>query len=311
MNEKDLVKKWSKLGIFDETSTETSNMTIPIESQSKQLLTDKIDVFGSTGFIGSKFCELYPDESVKVPRECNVPTSKQILYLISTTDNYNVFSDLHVDINTNLNKLMDVLENCKGKDVTINFVSSWFVYGDTPLPAREDSKCNPTGFYSITKKCAEDLLISYCKTFGLKYRILRLGNVFGPTDKGVSAKKNALQHLINEIKAERDVNLYFNGYFYRDYIYVDDVCRAIKLCIDKSECDTIINVSNGKAVEFRALIDNVIRLTKSKSKINAVEQPPFHKLVQTKNMILNTNKLKSLGYKPSIDIESDIKLLVT
>jgi nucleoside-diphosphate-sugar epimerase len=135
--------------------------------------------------------------------------------------------------------------------------------------------------------------------------------VFGPTDKGVSAKKNALQHLINEIKAERDVNLYFNGYFYRDYIYVDDVCRAIKLCIDKSECDTIINVSNGKAVEFRALIDNVIRLTKSKSKINAVEQPPFHKLVQTKNMILNTNKLKSLGYKPSIDIESDIKLLVT
>ena len=120
-----------------------------------------IDLFGGTGFVGSNFYNLYKDEVYVHPRNHNVPYYKNILYMISTTDNYNVLEDPYKDINTNLIKLMDVLDNCKNKDVIFNFVSSWFVYGDTDLPAKETSYCNPKGFYSITKKCAEDLLISY------------------------------------------------------------------------------------------------------------------------------------------------------
>jgi len=190
----------------------------------------EISVFGANGFIGSKFCEMYNDQIYIEPRESNVPKYDDVLYLISTTDNYNVFGDVHLDINTNLNKLMDVLPNVKG---TFTFTSSWFVYGQQHLPVKEDTHCNPTGFYSITKKAAEDLLVSYCKTFNIKYRVLRLGNVYGKNDKGVSKKKNALQFLIEEIKNNRDVNLYFGGDFLRDYIYIDDVCRAIKLCMEK------------------------------------------------------------------------------
>lgn len=276
---------------------------------------NKIDVFGSTGFIGSQFCEMYSDEVIRVSRECNIPDNKDVLYLISTTDNYNVYTDLHLDINTNLNKLMDVLENCKDKDLTFNFVSSWFVYGTYPydslfLPVSEIAHCYPSGFYSITKKCAEDLLISFCETFKLKYRILRLGNVYGKGDRGVSKKKNALQYLIEEIKQNKDINLYFGGDFWRDYIHVDDVCRAIKLCMDKAPVNEIINVSDGIGYKFKYLIEFVIKETKSTSKIGYMDQPEFHKLVQVKNMILNTQKLKNLGYKPEISIEEGLRSLL-
>ena len=273
-------------------------------------MNQNIDLFGGTGFVGSNFYNLYKDEVYIHPRNHNVPYYKNILYMISTTDNYNVLEDPYKDINTNLIKLMDVLDNCKNKDIIFNFVSSWFVYGDTDLPAKETSYCNPKGFYSITKKCAEDLLISYCKTFNIKYRILRLANVYGNNDSGASKKKNALTYLINRIKNNEEINLYFNGNFIRDYIHVEDACKAIKLCLNKSQVNDIYNIGNGEPIVFKDIIDYVVKCTNSKSNIIAIDQPEFHKIVQVKDMYLDTTKINNLGFKKSIDIYQGISKLL-
>jgi nucleoside-diphosphate-sugar epimerase len=147
-----------------------------------------------------------------VPRELRAPQSKELLYFISTTDNYNVFDDMTRDVDTNLRVLMEVLQEIRDRpdrtDCTINFISSWFVYGDGPLPAREDQFCCPKGFYSITKLAAEQLIQSFCATFGVRYRILRLANVYGPSDLAVSAKRNALQFLVEKLRRNEDIELY-------------------------------------------------------------------------------------------------------
>jgi len=273
-------------------------------------MSPSVDLFGGTGFVGSNFYNLYKEEVYIHPRDNNVPYYKNILYMISTTDNYNVLEDPYKDINTNLTKLMEVLDNCKNKNIVFNFVSSWFVYGDTDLPAKETSYCNPKGFYSITKKCAEDLLISYCKTFNIKYRILRLANVYGGNDSGISKKKNALTYLINKIKNNEDINLYFNGDFIRDYIHADDACRAIKLCLEKSEVNDIYNIGNGEPIVFKDIIDYAVKQTKSKSNITPIDQPEFHKIVQVKDMYLDNTKIKNLGFEKSIDIYQGISKLL-
>ena len=270
----------------------------------------KIDLFGGTGFIGSNFYNLYRSETYIHPREHNVPLYKDVLYMISTTDNYNVLENPYKDIDVNLKKLINVLENCKDKNITFNFISSWFVYGDAGLPAKEEYCRNPKGFYSITKKCAEDLLISYCKTFNINYRILRLANVYGNKDTGVSKKKNALTYLINEIKNNQNINLYFNGEFIRDYIHVEDACKAIKLCIDKGNLNEIYNIGNGEPLIFKNIIDYAINKTNSKSIVTAVDQPEFHKIVQVKDMYLDNTKIKKLGFKKEIDIYQGIDRLI-
>ena len=149
-----------------------------------------ISLYGGTGFIGSTYLSLYPDQVVVIPRDQRIPDTNEALYFISTTDNYNIFSDPLLDVETNLKVLIETLEECKDiENIVFNFISSWFVYGQTrELPVNEETYCNPTGFYSITKRAAEQLLISYCQTFGLKYRILRLCNVFGPGDNRASKK---------------------------------------------------------------------------------------------------------------------------
>ena len=223
-----------------------------------------------------------------------------ILYLISTIDNYNVFVNPHLDINTNLTTLVKVLENWKNNypHGTFNFISSWFVYGDTSLPASEESECHPKGFYSITKRAAEQLLISYCETFNLKYRIIRLANVLGKTDTKVSAKKNALQFLINRMKIHEPIDLYEGGMFYRDYIHVDDVCQAIDLIIRTGQINTIYNVGLGEPILFKDIIDYAHQSLGSTSLVNIIEQKDFHKTVQVKSMWLKNDKLKALGFKP-------------
>lgn len=261
-----------------------------------------ISVFGGTGFIGSEFCRRFNDESIIIDRESFTPKSGKVLYMVSTVDNYNVLTDSKIDINTNLIHLMNVLDECKGKDIEFTFISSWFVYGNTNLPASESSICNPKGFYSITKYTAELLIESFCKTFNIRYKIIRLGNVIGNSDGKISKKKNALQYLINELKNNRKINLYHGGNFYRDYIHVDDVVEGIRFLVDLGENGEIYNLSGGKPILFRNIIDYAYTRTGSSGEIGDMEPTDFHKIVQVESMYLNTTKLNNLGFFPSKDI---------
>ena len=268
----------------------------------------KINVLGK-GFVGGRYCELTPNVIVNDRNDYEVKDD-EVLYFISTIDNYNVHTNPYLDIDTNLTTLIKTLESCRDKDVTFNFISSWFVYGDVPLPAKEDSYCDPKGFYSITKRAAEQLLISYCETFNLKYRIIRLANVLGKSDHKVSKKKNALQYMINEIKEDHDVNLYDKGNVFRDYIHVDDVVQAINLIIGSGKTNEIYNVGNGEKIYIGDVLHKVKDKTGSKSNLVNIDTVEFHKKVQTKNMVLNISKLKQLGYTPKYSFDDIIDSLI-
>lgn len=271
---------------------------------------DKISVFGGTGFVGSEFCKQYSNDVIIIDRNSTEPVSNKVLYLISTVDNYNVLTDPFIDINTNLTHLIKVLENCKDKNIEFTFISSWFVYGDTDLPAKETSICKPKGFYSITKYAAEQLIESYCKTFNIKYKIIRLGNVVGKTDDKVSKKKNALQYLLNELKENKDINLYYNGEFFRDFIHVSDVAKGIKFIMDNGHNEETYNLGSGKPVLFKDVIDYAYNKIGSNSIIGTMDATEFHKIVQVKSMYLDTNKINNLGWYPIKNINQMIDELI-
>jgi nucleoside-diphosphate-sugar epimerase len=269
---------------------------------------NKISVYGSTGFIGEAFCNLYPDEVFKIPRDSRPPVTKDILYFISTTTNYNVYEDLNIDINTNLNVLMDVLQYCKDKDIVFNYVSAGFVYGPDIIDAKETDNPDPRGFYSITKRTAEQLLISFCNTFGVKYRIMRLANLYG-TDKTVSPKKNVLGYMVSLMRQNKDITLYDNGEVLRDYMHVDDVCIALKLIMDKGNTNEIYNIASGNPIQFRTIIEKLKEKLNSESKLIGIETPEFYKMVQAKNFSLNVDKLKSLGFDPKYTLDEGLDIL--
>jgi nucleoside-diphosphate-sugar epimerase len=277
-----------------------------------------VNVFGGYGFVGSEYCNVAKGW-IKNYRDNYQVRSADCVYFISTVDNYNVHVDSLLDINTNLVVLVKVLDEYRkyvketGEKGTFNFVSSWFVYGkdsgfgEGSRGIPETDSCDPKGFYSITKRCAEQLLMSYCETFDLNYRILRLANVLGKEDKKVSAKKNALQYLLGELKANRPVDLYDSGYFYRDYIDVRDCARAIDLCVRTGEQNSIYNIGNGTGIIFRDIIRYARDAMDSGSEIRTIEQKEFHKKVQSsRSFFMDNTKLRELGYRPEYSIQQTI-----
>lgn len=266
-------------------------------------------IYGGTGFVGGNFCRLFPDEIALQQRSERKPFTNDIIYFISTVDNYNVHSNITLDVDTNLRVLCEVLDFCRDTNVVFNFISSWFVYGETELPAKEEYYCRPTGFYSITKKAAEDLLISFCRTYGVKYRILRLCNVMGLGDGKVSAKKNALSHMVELLKKNEDVYLYDGGTPIRDIMHVDDVCRAIRLVCTEGNINEIYNIGSGLPTPISAIISEAKACLGSHSAVKYKEAPEFHKIVQAKDFWMDTTKLNRLGFKQQISNQQIIQEL--
>ena len=269
---------------------------------------NKISVFGGTGFIGGTFSRMYKENVTLIPRDSKNFHTNEVLYFISTTTNQSVFKDLHVDIDTNLKLFVDFLSNCKNKDITINFISSGFVYGNDIIDAKETDCCNPTGFYSITKRCAEQLLISFCETFKIKYRIFRIGNVYG-LDKTISPGKNVLAYMVRLLKEDKQIKLYDGGNFLKDYMFVEDICKSIKLIIDSGNINEIYNISSGESLSFRKIIENAKSIVNSSSEIIDVLIPPDQEFIQVKNMTLNNDKLKSLGFSCDTNFHNGLQIL--
>lgn len=269
-----------------------------------------LTILGGKGFVGGQYVKDYYHHAIGNIASVNERDdyevySPNVLDFISTVHNYNVFEDSHLDINTNLNTLMTTLDNFrdwKHRGGVFNFISSWFVYGAN-CGALETDACNPNGFYSITKRCAEQLLISYCDTFGLNYRILRLGNVIGPGDNKVSARKNVLQYVANQLKEGKPVELRGSGFFYRDYIHVEDCSRAIELVVAQGEVNSIYNIGNGCTWPFLSIVDFLHK------ELNSIS-PLVYNHTPVDSFYMDTTKLRALGYKPQYTDEKLFRSLL-
>ena len=266
-----------------------------------------LSLFGGTGYIGSAYERMYPG-NVIIPRGQRHFDTKNVLYFISTTTNQNVFQDLQVDIDVNLKIFTEFLSHCKRTDTVINFVSSGFVYGNDILDAKETDCCNPTGFYSITKRCAEQLLMSYCETFGIKYRIFRIGNVFG-IDPTVSQGKNVLGYMIRRLKNDDYIVLYDGGNYVKDYMHVEDVCSAMNLLMDESDTNNIYNIGTGVSRSFREVIEFAKDYVGSKSELISTEMPEDQKYLQIKNFTMNVDKLSFYGHVPNLTIDTGVEMM--
>lgn len=255
-------------------------------------------VYGATGIIGTYFTGLY--DSIAIPRDDLKPVTREVLYLISTTSNFYTHPWVHSD--TNLTALLKRLEACYEDGVkTFNFVSSWFVYGDTDFPMREGDCCYPTGLYPITKYCAEQVVIDYCSRHGMNWRILRLGNVYGGPDQSIGSR-NVLRYLIDSLREGKDVNTIAG--LTRDYIHIYDACRAIDLVCSKGNVNEIYNIGSGRSVAVSDAVEMCRKYLESSSNCSTFQPTSAESRVK---MALDCGKIFALGFVPLISLEEGLE----
>ncbi len=232
-----------------------------------------------------------------------------IFHLAGTTDNYNILDNPYIDIETNCSGTIALLEACRKHNpkARIVFASTFFVNGNAEkLPVNAYSQCNPLGLYGATRLAAEHFCRIYNGVFDMNSVIVRFTNVFGIKEQPDNKKKAGFNYLINLAMENKEIPLYNNGDFVRDYIYVDDVAEACLAVAEKGKKGEIYYAGRGEFVKFRDMIDMVIKEAGG-GRVKPVEPPDFHKRIGIKDFVCDNSALKKLGWQPKVSLREGIK----
>lgn len=163
----------------------------------------------------------------------------------------------------NITMDMNVIEACKELDVeNLLMISSTTSFPkNTPTPYTESYFFNgdvddDTYGYSFSKKVNTFLCKSYQKQFGLNYKSVILGNVYGPHNY-FNEKSTVVSNLIYKCfdakKSNKSIEIYGDGSPKRDFIYVSDLNTIFNKIIKSDELEPLI-VSSGEIIDIKTLM---------------------------------------------------------
>ena len=158
----------------------------------------------------------------------------------------------------NVRGTCNVLEQCAASGVRrIVFASTGgALYGDTvPLPTPEDHPPAPLSPYGASKVACEACVVSMSALSGMRYTILRYGNVYGP-GRGVRGGPGVVTAFARAMLEGTRPVVYGDGRHERDYVYVDDAVEAA-LCALRTQADGVFNIGTGTARTVHEVFETV------------------------------------------------------
>lgn len=227
----------------------------------------------------------------------------------------NFAAETHVDrslmgatdfLRTNVEGVYQLLSVARTHKVQrIVLVSTDEVYGSREVgSATETDPINPRNPYSASKASGELMGRAFYFSFGLPVIITRGCNTYGP----YQYPEKVLPLFITNALEDKPLPLYKGGeYNVRDWLYVDDHCRAIDLILRVGNPGEIYNISAGCEKQNIEVTRKILELTgKDESLIEWVPDRPGH----DKRYSIDSSKLRALGWKPHVTWEQGIEQTV-
>ncbi|MBE6786093.1 MAG: dTDP-glucose 4,6-dehydratase [Ruminococcaceae bacterium] len=188
-------------------------------------------------------------------------------------------------------------------------VSTDEVYGDLPLDRpdlffTEETPIHTSSPYSASKASADLLVMAYYRTYGLPVTISRCSNNYGPYH---FPEKLIPLMLINALEG-KPLPVYGNGLNVRDWLYVEDHCKAIDLIVHKGRHGEIYNVGGHNEKTNLEVVHTLLRiLGKDDSLITFVKDRPGH----DRRYAIDPSKIqRELGWYPETNFNDGLRLTV-
>jgi GDP-L-fucose synthase len=161
--------------------------------------------------------------------------------------------------------------------------------------------------YAVAKIAGIELIKSYRKEYGYKWISVMPTNMYGPNDNFDLDNGHVLPVLIRKfIEAKRTgsgkVTLWGSGSPLREFLHVDDLAKAVVLCMDKYDDSKQINIGSGQEVSIKDLADKISKAVGFSGEIIWDSSKPDG----TMRKVLDSSKMDKLGWKPLISLDQGI-----
>jgi len=230
---------------------------------------------------------------------------------------------------TNVMGTNNVLEVARQFNIPVMHISTCEVYGFQDDDLLESSPLMPRSPYAASKAGADRMAYSYYTTYDMNVCIIRPFNVFGPGQKDGKCGAVIPIWATSLLKGE-DITIYGGGNQSREFIYIDDLISAYKIIIDKmlngkELAGEVINIGTGIGAKVNHLAELMVNQIKGpwiepkNHDFSYPEESPAYNFKQgkiihgdsrpgeVKRFVSNSDKIKSFGWKPKVDLEDGLK----
>jgi GDP-L-fucose synthase len=232
---------------------------------------------------------------------------------ISANNNFPVeFLSENIQIQTNL---MDASHSA-GIEKFVFLASSCVYPKNCPQPIKEayvlTGPLEPTNSaYAMAKLAGIELLKSYRRQFGHKWISVMPTNLYGPNDNFDLESSHVFPALIKKFidakhSGSKSVTLWGSGKPRREFLHVDDLAKAVLVCLEKYDSDQQINIGTGLDLTIEELSKKIAKSVGFDGEViwdTSREDG-------TPQKVLDIKKISDLGWKPSISLEEGINLTV-
>ena len=244
---------------------------------------------------------------------CNAVLMEKVIADYEVDAIVNFAAESHVDrslvdpgifIETNVTGTLTLLKIALEKDIE-KFVqiSTDEVYGSLGAEGMftEDTPISPNSPYSASKAAADHLVHAFGHSWGLKYNITRCSNNYGE----YQFPEKMIPLMINNALCDKDLPMYGDGLYVRDWLYVYDHCTAVWKVLTEAPAGEIYNVGGNNEKTNLEVVGLILeRLGKSADLIKHVTDRPGH----DRRYAIDSSKIMSeLGWAPSVTFEVGIE----
>ena len=251
----------------------------------------KVDIC-DRGAVYRLFEEEHPDIVVNFAAETHVDRS---------------IEDPGVFLQTNIMGTAVLMDACRRYGIQrYHQVSTDEVYGDLPLDRTdlfftEETPIHTSSPYSSSKAGADLLVMAYHRTYGLPVSISRCSNNYGP----YQFPEKLIPLMIANALADKPLPVYGEGLNVRDWLYVEDHCKAIDLIIHRGRVGEVYNVGGHNEKQNIEIVKIICReLCKPESLITHVGDRKGHDM---RYAIDPTKIHNELGWLPETKFEDGIQ----
>ena len=206
-------------------------------------------------------------------------------------------------IQTNFNGTFTLLEAARRHKIArFLHVSTDEVYGsiEPPHEADENYPLRASSPYSASKAGSDLLALSYYTTYKLNISLTRASNNYGP----YQFPEKLIPLMISNALEEKPLPVYGDGQQVRDWLYVEDHCRAVKAALENGRPGEVYNVGGSSSLPNLEVVRRILKATgKPETLITRVEDRPGH---DRRYALTNEKLTHQTGWKPLMDFDTGL-----